>query len=299
MKETLTKCPLCQHEHFSIVQEVVDHAVSKESYQLTKCANCELIFTNPRPKEEHIAPYYDFPEYYSHNDEVSSITGFAYNLVRKRALASKVKLFKSLKPDFGNILDIGCGTGELLNKAKESGWGVEGVEPNEKARVQAKAKLGDNVYESIQNIQSKESYDIISLFHVLEHIHELNNSMNIITTSLKSNGYIIIAVPNPESYDAKKYGNNWAGWDIPRHLYHFSKKAMNSLAEIHQLELIKMIPMPFDSYYVSLLSEGYINPNQSAISKYSKAILNGRKSNSMAKANENNYSSILYIFKKK
>ncbi|MEB2773977.1 class I SAM-dependent methyltransferase [Algoriphagus sp. D3-2-R+10] len=299
MLERLTKCPLCKSGRFLNSIELKDHAVSQESFIICNCTNCGLKFTNPRPTEEAIAPYYDFPEYFSHDDKAKNLTQFVYQEVRKYAVSQKVKHINQLKPLKGKYLDYGCGTAELLMKASEQGWNVTGIEPNEKARNLANSKLSRKVYESINDLP-KGSFDVITLYHVVEHIHTLRKTFKTLIKHLKSDGYIIIALPNPESYDAKKYGTNWAGWDVPRHLYHFNHQAINSFQEIFDLQLVDEMPMKFDSYYVSLLSEGYTNPQQSIIQKYWKAILSGKKSNKEASKNTTgNHSSNLFVFKKK
>ncbi len=298
MAERLNKCPLCKSGLFLNYTEIKDYTVSKETFIICKCQNCSLLFTNPRPKEEKIGPYYDFPEYYSHEKNNKSITQIVYNKVRDYAVTEKVKLISSLKEP-GKILDYGCGTGEFLQAAKLSGWNVKGIEPTPKARNQANQLLDGKVIENIELLDEKKKFDVISLFHVLEHIHSLRKTVKRIIKHLKSDGYILIAVPNPESYDAKKYGNDWAGWDVPRHLYHFNQTSLKNFEQLFDLELVKVNSMPFDSYYVSLLSEGYKNPKQNKLLNYVKAIKSGWESNKSAKPLTGQYSSNLYIFKKK
>lgn len=299
MLERLTKCPLCKSGHFLNYQEIKDFAVSKETFIICNCTNCGLKFTNPRPTEEAVAPYYDFPAYFSHDDKAKNLTQFIYQRVRKYAVSQKVKYLTSLKPLKGKYLDYGCGTAELLTKANANGWKVTGIEPSEKARNLANLKLEGKVYETIDALPKGSSFDIITLYHVLEHVHLLRKTVKKLVKHLKSDGYIIIAVPNPESHDGIKYGQHWAGWDVPRHLYHFNHQSIENFGEIFDLQLKKEIPMHFDSFYVSLLSEGYINPNQSIVKKYWKAIISGNKSNKEAAKSVGNYSSNLFVFKKK
>ncbi len=298
MLEKLKKCPLCKSGLFLNTLEVKDHAVSQEAFIICRCQNCGLKFTNPRPSEEAIVPYYDFPEYFSHDDNAKNLTQFLYQQVRKVAISGKIKLLNKLKPAKGQYLDYGCGTAELLVKAQNEGWEVTGVEPSTKARNLANSKLEGKVFDSLSSL-SKSTYDIISLYHVAEHIHELRKTIKYLLNTLKSDGYILIAVPNPDSYDAIKYGKYWAGWDVPRHLYHFNQQTMTHFAEIFDLQLVMKKPMRFDSYYVSLLSEGYKNPKQPIPLKYWKAIQAGSKSNRKATQAEENYSSNLFVFKKK
>jgi 2-polyprenyl-3-methyl-5-hydroxy-6-metoxy-1,4-benzoquinol methylase len=296
MSERLSKCPLCKSGHFLNHLEIPDFAVSKESFVICKCIKCNLLFTNPRPSQEEIGPYYEYPEYYSHEDQSKSFTQSIYNLVRQRNIQNKINLIESIAKK-GTWLDFGCGTGELLLAAKNNSWKVSGIEPNAKARELANKKLENRVKESLSELKSSKTYDVITLFHVLEHIHDLRKTVKSLIKHLNPEGYLVIAVPNPDSWEAKKYGIFWAGWDVPRHLYHFDKSCISNIQEIFDLRLIDEIPMKFDSYYVSLLSEGYQNKDSSTLKKYIKAMSNGFNSNLEAKETKN-YSSNIFIFQK-
>ncbi|MDF2156410.1 class I SAM-dependent methyltransferase [Algoriphagus sp. CAU 1675] len=297
MSERLNKCPLCKSGLFLNHSEIKDFAVSGETFVICKCQSCDLLFTNPRPKQSEINPYYDFQEYYSHKDESKSFTGYIYNQVRKLNIKQKLKLINKLH-NKGKLLDYGCGTAEFLQAAKEDGWKVKGLEPNDKARALSNIKLPNKIVGELEELKNSQKFDVITLFHVLEHIHKLRKTLKKLITILNTDGYIIIAVPNPESPDAKLYGQNWAGWDVPRHLYHFNEKSIQTLCKEFDLEIKEKKPMKFDSYYVSLLSEKYKNPNQGLIKNYLKAFINGMKSNLKAKK-EINYSSNLFILQKK
>ena len=297
MLERLSKCPLCKSGLFLNHSEIVDYAVSNEAFILCKCSNCQLLFTNPRPSQENIGPYYNFPEYYSHEDKAKSLTQWIYQKVRNYSISKKVEAISLLK-ESGSILDYGCGTGEFLNAAKSKGWKVAGVEPNEKARAQANLKLKSKIKASVEELQKNARYDVITLYHVLEHVHELRKTSKKIINHLKSNGYLVIAVPNHDSWDGKNYGKYWAGWDVPRHLYHFTTESMESFRDEFGLELKEVRPMKFDSFYVSLLSEGYLDKASTLISRYSKAVANGLKSNRAAKS-PGQFSSNIFVFQKK
>lgn len=297
MLERLSKCPLCKSGRFLNYAEITDHAVSKENFILCKCSNCELLFTNPRPTEDKIGPYYNFPEYYSHEDKAKNLTQWIYQKVRNFSISKKVNFISRLKRK-GKLLDYGCGTGEFLKAAKNKGWKISGIEPNEKARNQANLKLNEKVKNSIEELNKNSDYDIITLFHVLEHIHELRKTLKKIITHLKSDGYLIIAVPNADSWDGKKYGKYWAGWDVPRHLYHFNSKSIEALQTEFNLELKEVKPMKFDSFYVSLLSEGYLQKDSSLLSRYWSAFKAGIKSNHSAKT-PGQFSSNIFVFQKK
>ncbi|AFL83650.1 methyltransferase family protein [Belliella baltica DSM 15883] len=298
MNKRLTKCPLCKSGLFLNHFYATDHSVSKEIFRLCKCSNCELIFTNPRPDKLSIGKYYQFEDYISHQDKSNNITNRLYKQVRKITLNSKIKLLKKYTLSNSNILDYGCGTGYFLQKAQENGYKIDGIEPNNKAREIA-GSLGLKISKQIDEIEDSKKFDTITLFHVLEHIHGLRKTLQSLLKKLKKEGTLIIAVPNIDSWDAKHYKENWAALDVPRHLYHFNQKSMSFLAEEMKLSIVDKKPMPFDSYYVSILSEQHIHPNESTLKTYLKAVKNGFISNKWAKSNENNYSSILYILKKK
>jgi SAM-dependent methyltransferase len=299
MIERLTKCPLCKSGLFLNTKNIIDHAVSKESFIICKCTTCHILFTNPRPTSNHISRYYDFPEYYSHNDSLKGLTQLIYQLIRKITINQKIKLLNNLNPKKGKLLDFGCGTGEFIYQAKKKGWTVTGIEPNQKARQQAKAKLDHGIYKNLGLLKKDDRFDIITLFHVIEHIHDLRKVMKKLISHLKSSAYIIIAIPNPDSFDANIYKEDWAGWDIPRHLYHFGTESIKSFQDNFDLEIIDQRKLTFDSYYVSLLSEGYQNPKRSILMNYLNAIKNGYKSNSYASNRQGNYSSNIFIFRKK
>ncbi len=188
MPERLTKCPLCKSGHFLNHIEITDYAVSKSSFVLCRCSECQLVFTNPRPTSEEIGTYYDFPEYYSHQDQSKNLTQWIYQRVRNYSISKKVEIIEQFVEE-GKLLDYGCGTGEFLYEASINHWKVVGIEPNEKARIQANKKLGGKVIASIDDLKKDSLFDVITLFHVLEHIHDLRKTVKKILTHLKSGGY--------------------------------------------------------------------------------------------------------------
>ncbi len=299
MSEEIHQCPLCGSSH--IIKEfkrIQDYAVSQESFTIDQCQNCDLIFTNPRPEKQDIAPYYEFEEYYSHSDGGDDLVSKIYQGVKARNIRSKLKDLEFLHGAPGKWLDYGCGTAELINQGKMAGWEVSGIEPNSNAFSLANTKLPGQIFQTLDDC-SETSFDIISLYHVLEHIHDIRETIKELLNKLKSRGHLIIAVPNPLSPDSNKYQDQWAGWDVPRHLYHFPSSTMEEFGKIFSLDLIRIQPMLFDSFYVSLLSESYQNPNQSNISKYLSAFYSGLWSNIKASSDSNfEHSSNIYYFRK-
>jgi 2-polyprenyl-3-methyl-5-hydroxy-6-metoxy-1,4-benzoquinol methylase len=293
MYEKLTQCPLCKSGHFNNYMVVKDHSVSQESFSVCKCADCNFLFTNPRPDRQHIGQYYESDNYISHQDAASNLTNLIYKMVRKITLKQKVRWINKASKTKGRLLDFGCGTGYFLQAAQKDGWHVVGFEPNAKALSVARDKHNLKIYQEFTELEGEKKFDAITLFHVLEHVHDLDQTMKILHQKLKQRGNLFIAVPNFNSYDSKLYKENWASLDVPRHLYHFTTGTMERLAKEHNFKIKTIKPMLFDSYYVSILSEGYIHNKNKIID----SIKNGYKSNSLAKK-DNNYSSLLFILKK-
>lgn len=292
MYERLDNCPLCNSGQFHNQIIVKDHSISGESFAIVQCDKCNLSFTNPRPSTTEIKRFYKSEEYISHTDATRNIFDLVYKTARFFTLRSKLKLIESYNTK-KYLLDYGCGTGDFLKKCQDHNWQVKGIEPNDKARNIAKDKLNIDISFSLTNLEKGEHFNIITLWHVLEHVHDLNKTMSQLKDRLKAKGKLILALPNNESWDANFYKENWAAYDVPRHLYHFNPGTVKNLAKHHKLTISKIIPQKLDSYYVSLLSEKYIH----SLNKPFKAIQTGLKSNRKARIN-NQYSSLIYVLTK-
>ncbi|SNS46322.1 2-polyprenyl-3-methyl-5-hydroxy-6-metoxy-1,4-benzoquinol methylase [Ekhidna lutea] len=290
MYEKLDNCPICNHTQFQNQIICDDHSVSGESFALVKCSNCSLVFTNPRPDEESLPKYYQSDAYISHTDRANSLINIIYKVVRKITLRKKVHLINKINTQSGQLLDYGCGTGDFIQTATENNWQAFGYEPDEKARVIAKSKNGTSVIEKLSEVN--DQVDIITAWHVIEHVSDLKETIKSLKKKLKEGGHMILAVPNYQSFDAQHYQEFWAAYDVPRHLYHFDQVSMKALATQTKLKLVETIPMLFDSYYVSLLSEKY-KPKGSLLN----ALRIGQLSNKKA-AKTNQYSSLIYILRK-
>ncbi|QHL88154.1 methyltransferase domain-containing protein [Nibribacter ruber] len=292
--ERLEQCPVCQKTDFKNFLVVQDKSVSQESFVIVQCTNCGLKFTNPRPAEEHIGPYYSSEAYISHSDTDKGLLNKTYRLVRSMAVRKKVDLVNSLSKK-GKLLDYGCGVGYFLQACKKDGWQVEGFEPNQLAREQTEEKLGQKIHHENLAEFENETFNVTTLWHVLEHVHQVNETLKELVRVTQKGGHIVIAVPNADSYDAKKYGADWAAYDVPRHLYHFHKASMQKLLKKHKLDLKEVLPMRWDSYYVSLLSEKYKHGEMKMISPF----WTGFRSNLHGYRNGNSYSSQIFIAQKK
>lgn len=293
--EKLIACPVCDGADFEPFLTTRDHFLTGEDFSIARCINCHFLVTHPRPAEDALSSYYHSEKYISHSNTDKGLVNRLYKIVRNHSLDKKVKLLKKFKPS-GKVLDIGCGTGHYLDRLAKHGFELSGVEPEPAAREFAIREFKLKVWPDLFELNGdKGEYDAITLWHVLEHVYHLNNYMSEIKRLLSADGILIIAVPNPESYDAMVYEKHWAAYDLPRHLYHFTRETMNAFAAKHQFELVDIDPMKFDAYYVSMLSEKY----KKGKNDYPAAFLTGLKSNFRAKRSNSNYSSLIYILKPK
>ncbi|WP_338409672.1 class I SAM-dependent methyltransferase [uncultured Flavobacterium sp.] len=274
----------------TIFIKVLDHSVSKESFDLLLDDQLQLLKTHPQPSFETLPSYYESEDYISHTDSKRTLFEKLYHLVKVNALKKKVSLLSKQNPSKGSLLDIGAGTGDFLIQAKASGWNTLGVEPNEKAKKISLSK-GVRFAKSLEDLENN-TFDVITMWHVLEHVPNLKHQIKTLKRLLKPNGTIIIAVPNYKSFDAKYYKSFWAAFDVPRHLWHFSKISIQKLVEKENLKLVKVKPMWFDSFYVCLLSEKYKTGKMNFI----KGFLIGFISNCSGIIKKE-YSSHIYIIK--
>ena len=278
-----------QHKSF----QVIDHSVSKESFTLKYDKDLDMYATVPQPELEKLHRYYESEDYISHTNSQRNLFERVYHVVRSFMLGSKLNLLSKYSKEKGLLLDIGCGTGDFLLAAKNAGWKVTGIEPNAQARGLASTKL-TQVFDVKHLPRLKEqSFDVITLWHVLEHLPKLEEQLEVVQRLIKQDGLLVIAVPNFKSYDAHYYKTNWAAFDVPRHLWHFSKFAVKSVLRQYDFELVKTKPMWFDALYVSMLSEKIKGSNLFFI----KGMLMGLYSNFHGLLS-NEYSSHIYILKK-
>ena len=292
--EGLKNCPVCGATELELFLAGKDYFLTTESFEIVKCSNCGFRFTNPRPGAGELGKYYESTDYISHSDIRKGLFASVYQQVRKYTLGRKRAMISKFQPG-GELLDIGCATGQFLNYMSEYGWNVTGIEPDEKTRTRAISEYGLKVLpeEGLNTIRNG-TFDLITMWHVLEHVSDLNGRMEQLRNLLKSQGTLIIAVPNCDAYDAVKYRAFWAGYDLPRHLYHFAKSDMKLLAEKHGFTIVTILPMKFDAYYVSLLSEKY----KSGRMRWLPALWNGFCSNVHSGQNKG-HSSLIYVIKLK
>jgi len=286
---TLTECPVCGAGNFKPFLSCKDHTVSQETFDIVECLSCSFRFTNPIPDPNKLGDYYKAEAYVSHTSSGKGLINFLYLRIRKFTLKQKIKWLKN-RTSGKDLLDVGCGTGHFAQAIKAAGFDVTGIEPDPDARQFAIEKNQVNALDKKEFYVLNKQYDAITLWHVLEHLSELNKDIGYIGKWLKPDGTLFIAVPNCNSFDARLYRELWAGYDVPRHLYHFTEPVIKQLFQKHGLKLVEILPQKFDAYYVSMLSEKH--KKGSVI----KGFRNGLRSN--LKAGNYGYSSQVYVFKK-
>lgn len=287
-----SNCPVCNSRSIQPILTAKDYTVSGEQFVIWQCADCALRFTQDVPDEESIGRYYQSQDYISHTNTSKGFINQLYQKVRRYTLEQKAAMIIEATATRGNLLDVGAGVGAFANVMKQKGWEVTGIEPDAGAREQARTLYGLDVLpaENFYGLPTQH-FDAITLWHVLEHVHELHRYMDHLRELLKPGGKLFIAVPNYQSKDAAHYRSHWAAYDVPRHLYHFSPQSMETLLRQHHLKLLQKKPMWFDSFYISLLSSKY---------KYGRtgwvgAGINGLRSNLTAMGNNDRTSSLIYV----
>ncbi|MDK2908696.1 MAG: hypothetical protein PWR20_263 [Bacteroidales bacterium] len=251
-------CPICGSSKVYQVKQVKDFFLSGEEFKVMECENCAIGFTNPFPAIDNLARYYKSPEYFSHANKNSNFLFRIYNFIRSFNSRWKARQVERHVSKVGTILDIGCGSGAFLLEMKKRGWNCQGVELDSESREFVKNTLGVNVVRDISEIDKAVRYDVITLWHVLEHFYNPKELIQELKNYLKDNGLLIVAVPNRDSLDAHYFGAYWAAYDVPRHLFHFNSDSLRSLLESAGFTIIKAKPLAIDVLYVSYLSYRYL-----------------------------------------
>ena len=279
-------------EGFSGVKKLSlkDYFLTGENFEIYEDSKTGVLYTLPQPIE-NLGKYYESKNYISHTDGKKSVFERFYQIAKSINLNDKLNLINKIAKG-KKILDYGCGVGDFLEHLQKNGYDVLGMEPNDSARRIAQSKIGLAKVTSTELEQINEKFDVITLWHVLEHIPNLNEIIGQLKNHLTKSGTLVIAVPNHQSYDANYYGEHWAAYDVPRHLWHFTETSMHKLFSNFGMKIESIHPMKLDSFYVSLLSEKYKGNKLGFLN----AIRVGLKSNSLAKKT-GQYSSLIYTIK--
>lgn len=283
------QCPLCSSHEHAFFMECKDHTVSHESFPIHACHNCGLRFTRKVPDENSIGAYYKSEDYVSHTDSTKGLINRLYSLVRNFTLQQKVRRIKKYTTA-DSVADFGAGTGYFVDQLRKNNIAAEGYEPDEDARSVAQNQLNLHL-NTESDFYNLSDISTLTMWHVLEHVYDLKRFLSFISDNMNAGATWIFAVPNADSWDAKKYKDQWAAWDLPRHLYHFCPDQVEWICSHYNFELLQIIPMHFDAYYVSLLSEKYKGGN------LLKALFSAYRSEIFAEGKNN--SSLTYILRKK
>ena len=291
--EKIESCPICKGTYFADFLSCKDHNYSYDWFCIVKCKTCGFRFTNPRPKEKTVHIYYQSADYISHTSSKKGILNTIYHVVRNYQFGKKYTIIRKLiEKRKKKILDVGSGTGEFIEYFAKNGWDVKGVETDDKARNYSINNYNCIVDKSLdETAKYGKKFDVITLWHVLEHVYDINEYISKLKKLLNNDGYIILGLPNCDSFDAKYYKENWYAYDLPIHVSHFTKNDIKNLVNKHGLKLISIKPLIFDAYYISMLSErkkgrGFIF-----------GLLNGVISN-LKSLKSGQYSSLMYIIRK-
>jgi 2-polyprenyl-3-methyl-5-hydroxy-6-metoxy-1,4-benzoquinol methylase len=291
--ELIKICVNCDCQDFTPVFSLKDYFFTQETFTIQQCKQCGLRITNPRPEEKDLGAYYKSEDYLSHSNRNETLFDKMYHFIKKYNLNHKRKLIEKFHTK-GRIIDIGCGTGAFLGQFDKNKWERLGFEPDTEAREIARTTYGieaDDI--SVLNNLYKSKAEVITLWHVLEHITAINEQLAKIKTLLKEDGILVIAVPMSNSPDANHYGKYWAAYDVPRHLYHFTKETLSLMLSKHGFSLVESYPMVFDAFYISMLTEKYLNSNFSTL----RALIKGFRFNLSAKTKNGTYSSMIFVFR--
>jgi 2-polyprenyl-3-methyl-5-hydroxy-6-metoxy-1,4-benzoquinol methylase len=286
-------CPWCDSNKTQINLWVKDLFLTHETFEIHECKNCGLLFTEPRPSQNEIGKYYQSEEYYSHQENKIGFIPKLYETVKSINLKNKYKMATE-RLTKGNVLDIGCGVGDFLHTMEAKGWKTTGIEPSEDAKTIARQRINATIVspKEINQLQD-ESYDLITMWHVLEHIDDIKEEIKQLQRLLRKGGRLLLALPNFKSYDAMYYKEYWAAYDVPRHLNHFCKASINNVFKNSKLKLTKTTKLTWDAYYISYMSEKYQHHSFPLL----RGTIRGMLSNINARKN-GEWSSMVYIFEK-
>lgn len=271
--------------------EVKDFFLTKEDFRIYQCDHCGLLFTAPRPSSEEIGRYYQSDNYYSHQENKKGFIPHVYETVKSFNIKRKVQIALS-GLEKGRLLDIGCGVGDFLLYVKNAGWEITGIEPSNDAKKIAQERLGITLFDpSDSHSLPDHSFDVITMWHVLEHVDDLKSQTSELKRLLKPGGRLIIALPNFQSFDSQYYNIYWAAWDVPRHLNHFSSDVIRSIFTSLGMIFVDIQMLKWDAYYISYLSERYLGHSLPLL----RGFWIGLKSNIKAQ-HSGMYSSLVYRF---
>jgi 2-polyprenyl-3-methyl-5-hydroxy-6-metoxy-1,4-benzoquinol methylase len=275
--------------------ETKDFSATGEAFKLYHNQASDMLVTSPLPSSKNLSSYYNSNQYISHLTKKRNLFDWVYFIVRNVTLRSKIKLISKLNVNHKTLLDFGAGAGFFVRATANAGWLSTGIEVSETARNAANAVLENSIFDTDYiNKLTPNTFSVITLWHVLEHLSSPELYIDRLSQLLTKDGRLVVAVPNYKSYDAQYFHEFWAAYDVPRHLWHFSKDSISRIFTKFDFEIEAIHPMRFDSYYVSLLS----TKHKYGKMKVLKALWVGFVSNFKAKRT-GEYSSLIYVLKHK
>jgi 2-polyprenyl-3-methyl-5-hydroxy-6-metoxy-1,4-benzoquinol methylase len=290
--ETMKNCPACGEEKMTRVLQAKDYTVSQNTFDIVSCQTCNLLFTNPRPEAKQAGYFYKSENYISHSNTQKGFINKLYHAVRNITLKQKTNLIQVYQQGTKNLLDIGCGNGHFLHACQQRGWNTFGMELDPETAARAAALTKQSISPNLQMIPEGTSFELISLWHVLEHVYEIDAYFEFFKKQLTPGGRLLLALPNSNSFDASYFNAFWAAYDVPRHIYHFNPETIQFVAKKHGFKLAKQQGQIFDSFYISLLSHEYKTGSKKLVASF----FVGLWSNILAYFKTGNYSSNIYIF---
>ncbi len=227
--------------------ETKDYLVTGEKFKVYMDQNNIIGRTHPIPKKEEMDKYYESEDYYPHSLKKKNLLTFLYAISRKYMHLKRLIWMRSYLKNNTRVLDYGCGSGDFVKYLRSKSIDAYGYEPRH--------NFCEHDFLTNEKIWKNKKYDIIILWHVLEHIHNPFVLIQSLKKRLNKKGKFFIAIPNFKSFDSKHYGKYWAGYDTPRHLWHFSRKSIHLIAKKNRFSIFKEKGLHLDSIYVSYLSE--------------------------------------------
>lgn len=284
-------CPFCKNPNSLPFLKVKDEFLTKEPFEIVECTSCHLLYTTPRPAPEKMGAYYQSDDYLSHQANKKGLVPTIYEKVKHVNIKRKLRLATDHLPT-GKILDIGCGVGDFLLAAKTAGWEVSGIEPSDQAKSLAQQRLGFLPVDPADiSTLSDNTFDVITMWHVLEHVDDVLQERDQLARLLKPGGRLVIALPNYQSYDAVFYKEKWGAWDVPRHISHFSQDTISCIFAHPLFHPIDIQCLKWDAYYISYLSERYLGHSLPLLRGAYRGFVSNLKARSSGM-----YSSLVYRF---
>ena len=245
-------CIICENNESVDYLQLTDRlSILPTNYHLVQC-QCSFVYLNPRPKIDNISSYYPSEKYDPHYMSNKSIWIKFYHFVQFFTLRWKYSKIPDIHRS-RNLLDIGAGQGEFASFMSKRGWNVVIQDANIDI-IDKNIPHDYNFVKDLQQINESESFNVITLWHSLEHIHNIKDLYSQINRLLAPEGVLLIAVPNLQAPEKKSFGVKWAAYDAPRHLYHFHPDSIKRLCMKYDFKIVRKFSLFQDSPYNILLS---------------------------------------------